>query len=109
MCGCYSPEIATHGGESTPRPTFPALLSMLIKRQLTANIDSLEKSVYVFFSPTTASYYMAGHTSMVVSGKSHTEASVVNIVGGQVTELPDGGRSGQWIPRLMKGLLLGAG
>lgn len=62
-----------------------------------------------FFSPTTASYYMAGHTSMVVSGKSHTEASVVNIVGGQVTELPDGGRFGQWIPRLMKGLLLGAG
>lgn len=79
---------------------------MLIKRQLTANIDSLEKSVYGFFLPTTASYYMAGHTSVGVSGKSHIEASVVNIVGGQVTKLPDGGRSGQWMVRV---LLLGAG
>lgn len=47
---------------------------------------------------------MAGHTSVGVSGKSHIEASVVNIVGGQVTKLPDGGRSGQW---MMRALLLG--
>lgn len=49
---------------------------------------------------------MAGHTSVGVSGKSHIEASVVNNVGGQVTKLPDGGRSGQW---MMRALLLGAG
>lgn len=46
---------------------------------------------------------------MVVSGKSHTEASVVNIVGGQVTELPDGGRSGQWIPPSDEGPSSGGG